>query len=121
MSYIVKKNEPLINVKLTDTGRRNLANGLLNFAAFSLGDSEMDYTSDSVSDLRILRPFDNNADLILPVPSEETNNIVPINQINSIPFEIKNTAKERGFFIEDDGVTTLDSDLTKFYNLTAEW
>ena len=54
MSYIIKKNEPLVNLKLTDTGRRNLSSGSLTFTSFSLGDGEMDYSSDNFQKVNIL-------------------------------------------------------------------
>ena len=57
MSYIIKKNEPLVNLKLTNTGRSNLSSGKLTLTNFSLGDSEMDYSSDTFSLVNILRTY----------------------------------------------------------------
>ena len=45
MSYIIKTANALINAKLTDTGRRMLAQGQLNFQRWAFGDSEIDYFS----------------------------------------------------------------------------
>lgn len=98
MSYIIKKNEPLVNLKLTDNGRRNLANGALNFSKFGLGDSEVDYLTHDSSITSILRPVDNNSDIMYPVAHEANNYFVSITNINAIPKDISQEAKERGIF-----------------------
>ena len=53
MSYITleNSNSPIVNVKLTDTGRKKLAQGQLNFSAWAIGDSEINYDSEEVSDI----------------------------------------------------------------------
>ena len=66
MSYIIKKNDPLVNVKLTNKGRRNLASGTLTFSSFMLGDSEMDYSNDDKNKVNILRPSENQLGLKYP-------------------------------------------------------
>ena len=119
MSYIIKKNDPLVNVKLTNNGRRNLAEGTLNFTYFGLGDSEMNYTTDDVSNVNILRPSDNAFDMNYPVSSDGTNILVPITLVNAIPNEVYTTAIERGFF-EYTGATTHPTvDLASLYNITG--
>jgi hypothetical protein len=112
MSYIIKKNEPLVNLKLTDTGRRNLSNGSLTFAQFGLGDSEVDYLTSDTSVGLVLRPVDNNPDIMYPVPSEGESFRVPITNLNSIPREIKQMAEERGVFNAYTSISrTLDTSL----------
>ena len=98
MSYIIKKNEPLVNLKLTNTGRQNLSSGKLTLTNFSLGDSEMDYSSDTFSLVNILRPVDSQHDIQYPVPSEGNSYKLPISIFTSLPNEVYSTAKERGFF-----------------------
>ena len=98
MSYIIKKNDPLVNVKLTNDGRRNLAEGKLNFTYFGLGDGEMDYSIDTKSDVNILRPSDNVLNLSYPLTSDGVNVLQPITIVNAIPNEVYASAIERGFF-----------------------
>jgi hypothetical protein len=110
MSYIVKKNEPLVNLKLTNAGRVALSSGRLMFTNFGLGDGEMDYSSDTPSLVNVLRPVDNQHDIQYPIPSEGTQYKLPISNITSVPTEIYASAKERGFF-EYTG-TTVNIDTT---------
>jgi hypothetical protein len=119
MSYIIKKNEPLVNLKLTDTGRRNLSSGSLTFTSFSLGDGEMDYSSDNFAKVNVLRPADRQHDIQYPVPSEGTNYRLPISILTSLPNEVYTAAKERGFFVYDTtgNTITVDNTLTLINNL----
>jgi hypothetical protein len=119
MSYIIKKNEPLVNLKLTDSGRRNLSSGNLNFSTFALGDGEMDYSSDIPALVNVLRPVDKQHDIQYPVPFEESIIEQPISLLTSIQNEIYTPAKERGFFIfdENSGTVELNSDLLLIGNL----
>ena len=43
MSYILKNTSALLNVRLTDAGRKKLSQGNLTFSLFQIGDSEMCY------------------------------------------------------------------------------
>jgi hypothetical protein len=45
MAYIIKNTAALINTRLTDVGRRNLAQGNFNISYFQVGDSEVSYTA----------------------------------------------------------------------------
>ena len=121
MSYIIKKNEPLVNLKLTDIGRRNLSSGSLNFTSFGLGDGEMDYSSDNFPKVNILRPVDRQHDIQYPVPSEGTNYKLPISILTSVPNEVHTTAKERGFFVYDvtGGTISVDNTLTLIDGLSG--
>lgn len=111
MSYILKKNEALVNLKLTDTGRKNLSAGNLNFANFSLGDSEMDYSSDNFSLVNVLRPVDRQHEIQYPVPYSENVFIQPISLLTSIENEVFSSAKERGFFIYENGSVNINNDI----------
>jgi hypothetical protein len=122
MSYIIKKTDPLVNLKLTNKGRRNLSNGLLSFINFTLGDGEMDYTSDDPSLINILRPADSQHDVQYPIPSNGTNYRNPITVITSKPIEIHATAKERGFFTYDNKprpLVEINSSLCLVFNVTG--
>jgi hypothetical protein len=121
MSYIIKKNEPLVNLKLTDTGRRNLSSGNLNFTNFVLGDGEMDYSSDNPMLINVLRPVDRQHDIQYPVPYEGTIIEQPISLLTSIQNEVFTQAKERGFFNFnlDNNITELNPDLWLIGNLTG--
>lgn len=119
MSYIIKKNDPLVNVKLTNNGRRNLAEGTLNFTYFGLGDAEMDYTTDDVSNVNILRPSDNAFSMNYPVSSDGENTLVPITLINATPNEVYTTAIERGFFDYTGTTVHPTVNLASLYNITG--
>ena len=43
MAYIIKNTSGLINTRLTDVGRRNIAQGNFNISYFQIGDSEVSY------------------------------------------------------------------------------
>ena len=120
MSYIIKKNDPMVNVKLTNKGRRNLSSGALSFINFTLGDGEMDYTSSNPTNVNILRPADSQHDIQYPVPSSENNYKNTISIKTSIPLEVHTTAKERGFFIYNTGGTVdINTDLCTAAMLTG--
>lgn len=101
MSYIIKNNNPILNIKLTDIGRYKIASGNLNYKYFAVGDSEINYNYPTPSGLNILKPKDNNPDIKYPlIPNEST----PDNYFKEIDYQyvdkniITNTAKVRGFF-----------------------
>lgn len=122
MSYIIKNNQPLVNLKLTDIGRRNLSSGELNFSLFGLGDGEMDYSNSDPSKVNVLRPTDNNHEIMFPVPYNGTTYKIPITLLSSFPQIAHNPAKTRGFFTgatSYTGSTTIDPKLATLYNLTG--
>jgi len=98
MSYIIKKTEPLVNVKLTDKGREQLSTGQLKFANFTLSDGEMVYTNDNAAQINILRPVDNQPAAQYLIASEGDNYIIPITSIVSYPMIQNAAAEDRGFF-----------------------
>lgn len=98
MSYIKKNTEPLINLKLTDLGRKNLANGKLSFETFQLGDSEIDYSSSDLVGLNILRPVDNQHDIQYPISPDGNNSKIPISNITGVKTEVFDVISEVGFF-----------------------
>lgn len=121
MGFIKKKTEALVNVKLTDLGRRNLSQGNLNFTKFALGDSELDYRNADDEGLRILRPADNQHDIVYKIPREGVNDMNLIDKIQSLPIIISNSADTRGFFSSDTTPTLLTtSGMTKMMGLCVE-
>lgn len=118
MSYIIKNNDPLINLKLTDTGRRNLSSGELDFSTFSLGDGEMDYSNPTSKLINILRPTDNNHDILFPVAYNGSTYKVPITSITSFPNIVYSPAKSRGFF-SGSTYNLIDPTLSSLYNLSG--
>ena len=102
MSYIKKNTEPLINLKLTDLGRKNLANGKLSFETFQLGDSEIDYSSSDLVGLNILRPVDNQHDIQYPISPDGNNSKIPISNITGVKTEVFDVISEVGFFDNDN-------------------
>lgn len=108
MSFIDKESQIAVNVRLTTSGRKLLASGLLTFDNWAIGDSEIDYTyadntNFQLSESHILSPMDKNAPIKYYVFPNNTST-TPFTKLNSItPVEIRihNTAKERGFFLGD--------------------
>jgi hypothetical protein len=98
MSYIIKKTDPLVNVKLTDKGREQLSLGQLQFTKFTLSDAEMIYTNEDPTALNILRPADNQPAAHYVISSEGANAVLPIPSLVSYPMISYADAKERGFF-----------------------
>ena len=113
MSYIINNTSPFVNIKLTENGRMKLAKGQLNFSSWAIGDSEVNYNRESISDnnendpkltkiTSILRPVDNEPNLkyfITAQDSDENNlNQLTSSQINTIKAIVNNKAEVRGFF-----------------------
>ena len=112
MSYIINNSGAFVNIKLTDTGRRKLAEGKLNFTAWGIGDSELNYNRESIVDnyqtdpelsgtSMILRPVDRQPNLssFVSVDGVTPTNPLTASQINTLKAIVNNKAAERGFFI----------------------
>jgi hypothetical protein len=101
MSYLIKNNSPILNIKLTDKGRFKLSSGMLNYTYFAIGDSEVNYNYPTPSGINVLKPKDNNPDIKYPLIPNESN---PNDFFKLIDYQyvdkniITNTAKVRGFF-----------------------
>ena len=119
MSYITTENgtSALVNIKLTDTGRKKLAQGQLNFSAWSVGDSEINYEKESLLDTKptlpigntkITMPFDLQPNLkhFVTIDGVTALNSFTAGQINTIKAIVNNSAIERGFFTGDTTHTT---------------
>lgn len=121
MGYIINNSDAFINIKLTDIGRKKLAQGKLNFTSWAIGDSEINYDKVFLTEnfpneprlsgsTRILRPFDNQPNITSFVTSTvnkfSTNNnttVLGLNkldstQIHTIKATVNNKAPDRGFF-----------------------
>ena len=119
MSYITTENSTvaLVNIKLTDTGRKKLAQGQLNFTAWAIGDSEINYEKEFLLDskptlpignTKILMPFDLQPNLkhFVTVDGATALNKFTAGQINTIKAIVNNSATERGFFNANTSHTT---------------
>lgn len=112
MSYIINSTNPFVSIKLTETGRQQLALGQLNFSFYGIGDSEINYGRESIVDTnptnpvlsattRILRPFDQQPNLkYFITPSDDLTPYRALTNANKhvIKAIVNNQAKERGFF-----------------------
>lgn len=111
MSYIINNSGAFVNIKLTDTGRRKLAEGKLNFTAWGIGDSELNYNREDIVDnyqsdpelsgtSMVLRPVDKqpNISSFISVDGVTPTNPLTANQINTLKAIVNNKAAERGFF-----------------------
>lgn len=114
MSYISKNTGAFVNARLTDKGRELLSIGLLNFATFRLGDSEVDYStlgaSYNIALQNILKPKANQPDLKTPIFPTSTA-VVPDVSIDQLVPTVLQTivqAPEKGFFNYDSTATTIE-------------
>jgi len=108
MGVFIQKGENVVmNVKLTNIGRKNLASGTLNFGNYVFGDSDIDYkfAKDNgldISEYQIIRPKDSNPNVkyyLYKTPSNPNpSTTLTKDLINSVETIIVNSAKERGFF-----------------------
>ena len=108
MSFIVKKDPIVLNIKLTSKGRELLSKGKLTFKSFAVGDGEIDYDLIKKShlapyDINILKPVDVNPNIISFIKRNITDDIFiyPLNEIVSIPLTINNDGENIGFFNQD--------------------
>lgn len=123
MSYIIKTASPLVNIKLTEVGRQNLAKGQLNFISWGIGDSEINYDREAIVDANpsdptlsatsmVFRPFDKQPNIKSFITTTNGNNLTPMNpsNINVVQATVNNAADERGFFSgSTTAYTTLSS------------
>lgn len=112
MSYIINKNNPFVNTKLTEKGRMKLAKGQLNFKYWAVGDSELNYGFEEIRDANpddavlngksaIFRPKDNQANIKYFVSKGvdvSPLNTLLANDVKVIKAIVNNKAPERGFF-----------------------
>jgi hypothetical protein len=111
MSYIINNSSAFVNIKLTDIGRRKLAEGKLNFTAWGIGDSELNYSREEIVDnnptnpqlsgtSKILRPVDRQPDITSFISIDGVTPITPLtaSQISTLKAIVTNKATERGFF-----------------------
>ncbi|MFA5207118.1 MAG: hypothetical protein WC428_00310 [Candidatus Paceibacterota bacterium] len=104
MAFIEKKDPVVLNIKLTTKGRELLSTGNLTFKYFAIGDSEIDYEFNNETglvpfDSKILRPADNNPNLISFIPRSISGD--PYNEIPTIPsswYLVTNSVESIGFF-----------------------
>jgi len=120
MSYIINSTNPFISLKVTSLGREKLAQGLLNFSFWGIGDSELNYNREGIIDplditlsatSKIMKPFDiqpNIKSFITPsLATTPFQSMTPAN-LNVIKAIVNNEAVERGFFsVSGDVYTTL--------------
>jgi hypothetical protein len=116
MSFILKNNPTIINIKLTNIGRQLLSQGKLSITKWAIGDSEIDYSFYKKINFNpymanILRPLDQNSNFtsfILQNSTDNTTNFTTLPTIVSNTNTITNTATVRGFFnVASSGSTLL--------------
>jgi hypothetical protein len=130
MSYIINNSGAFVNIKLTDTGRRKLAEGKLNFTAWGIGDSELNYNREEIVDnyqtdpqlsgtSMILRPVDKQPNLtsFVSVDGVTPTNPLTANQISTLKAIVNNKAIERGFFSANTTHTEFSTLLSAPYTI----
>lgn len=133
MSYIINSTSPFVSVKITDIGRQKLSMGQLNFSAWAIGDSELDYNREAIVDAnpndvtlsatsKILRPFDIQPRLkyfITPLGATTQYQPLDSSNINVVKAIVNNAAKERGFFSGTSYTTITASTYSPYYTSFA--
>jgi hypothetical protein len=130
MSYIINNSGAFVNIKLTDTGRRKLAEGKLNFTAWGIGDSELNYNREEIVDdyqsdpelsgsSVILRPVDRQPNLtsFITVDGITPTNPLTSSQISTLKAIVNNKAAERGFFSANTTHTQFTTQMDSPYTL----
>jgi len=130
MSYIINNSGAFVNIKLTDIGRRKLAEGKLNFTAWGIGDSELNYNREEIVDdyqsdpelsgtSMILRPLDKQPNItsFISVDGVTPTNPLTTSQINTLKAIVNNKAAERGFFSANTSHTEFSTWLTNTYTV----
>lgn len=140
MSYIVDRGAPLFLTKLTDSGRKAIAQGAFNLSYYGVGDSEVPYNATENTILRLLKTKDKQPDIKTFIQKgfncESLHEILPT-EVNTVRTSLYNKAKDRGFFdsnfvdvadiktgssyIKFSGTTTLDRfDGSKIWDITGD-
>lgn len=117
MGYLLKNTSALIDIKLTDAGRKKISEGNFNISFFQVGDSEVCYNcidGQNILDQNVITanyndqnnsplPEKNKSIIKYPLYVGSTGNNtfgIPLNQPQID--EVYNTASPRGFFYGDD-------------------
>lgn len=130
MSYIINNSGAFVNIKLTDTGRRKLAEGKLNFTAWGIGDSELNYNREEIVDDNqtdvqlsgssvVLRPMDRQPNLtsFVSVDGFTPTNPLTAAQVSTLKAIVNNKAQERGFFSANTTHTQFTTQLGGEYTI----
>lgn len=133
MSYIIKNTSPFVSIKLTQTGREQLAQGKLTFSYWAIGDSELNYEREAIVDANpmnfplsatsvVMRPLDRQPKLksfIYPSTTGEYYKPVDGGVLSVVKVVVNNQADERGFFDVSGSTFTTKTDLDHcLYNQT---
>ncbi len=118
MSFILKTNPTVINIKLTNIGRQYLSQGQLTFDKWALGDSEINYEFNDAINFdsfraNILRPKDANPKFLSFIKrdsTDETSIYTALPTVVSNTNIMTNSATERGFFSVTTGGTEIYTD-----------
>jgi hypothetical protein len=97
--YIQERNSsPILLTKLTNVGRKAIAQGNMNFTYYSIGDSEIDYKSNSI--LKLIKNKDNHPKQVSFLEKGDCVRYFPITEEmeNVVQLTLRNNARDRGFF-----------------------
>ena len=80
MGYIIKDTQGLVITRLTDVGRRKIAQGNFNINYFQVGDSEINYTATT-------EDYDQTQSMVLePAYNAQNNTGVPQSTKNNVKY-----------------------------------
>lgn len=114
MGYSLKKGNVLIGSKLTEVGRYKIAKGELNFATYSLGDSEIDYNLID-NNSRVIRPVNDNSNISSFIVKDSGETETTITDMPVKILTVNNFIEDKGFFLpgDIDDMTTYQLDPEK--------
>lgn len=122
MSYIIERQAPIFLTKLTDTGRKAIAQGNFSLDFYGVGDSEIPYNELGDVKLKLLKTKDRQPNIKSFLQTGfECESLQPITaqQVNTVRTKVFNEARMRGFF--DSAyvdVADIDTSLIKFSGTT---
>lgn len=131
MGYIIKNTSGLLNTRLTDVGRKAISKGQFNISYFQVGDSEVDYSSENITDNNILMPsfceHNDNSNLNINKQNVKypyylagttgTTYGIPFNE--SVVEEFYNLATDKGFFVS--GSTIYSAQTMSAYTVSSNY
>ena len=123
MSYLYPNSSVNLATRLTNKGRKRIAEGNFNIKYFQIGDSEFDYNSSTYSGLKVLMPFDYDSQIKYPYLSSDSiySGTTGATYGSVINMSITNTPPPTVITELWDYVKILTSDPTNIYLGTKEY
>ena len=115
MSFLNSNNSEYLSARITNRGRKAIANGNFNIQYFQIGDSEFDYNTvfstltGQTTHQKVMSPFDKESGIKYPIKLDSSTNTttygVPVLNPNNEPTPIRNDMGPAGFVTNYSGGT----------------